>query len=81
MCLALSLHPFKTMNETIVRAGGEYKTESMAVQDFAESARMWRAIAHAAQLDGDFEAMRQSHFRALENEAVVRGAGFEPTTK
>ena len=79
--VALRLRIAQSMNETIVRVCGESKAESKPVQYFAESARMWRAIAHAAQLDGDFEAMRQSHFRALENEAVVRGAGFEPTTK
>ena len=69
--MAHSLRPCYSMNETIVIVGGEYKTESMTVQDFEASARMWRAIAHAAQLDGDFEAMRQSHFRALENEALA----------
>jgi len=36
--------------------------------NYLASARMWRHIAHTAQLAGDFDAMRQAHFRAQENE-------------
>ena len=40
--------------------------------NYEGTARMWRSIAHSAALDGDFEAMRQSQFRALENEQLAR---------
>jgi hypothetical protein len=40
--------------------------------DYRATARMWRAIAHTAQLDGDLEAVRQAHFRALENEQFAK---------
>ena len=45
---------------------------SHARPDYEATARMWRAIAHTAQLDGDDEAVRQAHFRALENEQFAR---------
>lgn len=40
--------------------------------DYEATARMWRAIAHTAQLDGDEEAVRMAHFRALENEQFAK---------
>ena len=40
--------------------------------NYAATARMWRQIAHTAELAGDFEAMSQAHFRALENEQFAR---------
>jgi hypothetical protein len=40
--------------------------------NYEGTARMWRSIAHSAALEGDFEAMRQSQFRALENEQLAR---------
>jgi len=40
--------------------------------NYEGTARMWRSIAHSAAVEGDFEAMRQSQFRALENEQMAR---------
>lgn len=40
--------------------------------NYAGAAQVWRETAHKAQVAGDFEAMRQSHFRALEKEAMAR---------
>lgn len=40
--------------------------------NYASTAQVWRETAHKAQVAGDFEAMRQAHFRALENEAMAR---------
>ena len=40
--------------------------------NYSGTAQVWREAAHKAQVAGDFEAMRQAHFRALENEACAR---------
>ena len=40
--------------------------------DYAGTAKVWRETAHTAHVAGDFEASRQAHFRALENEACAR---------
>ena len=49
--------------------------------NYAGTAKVWRATAHKAQVAGDFEAMRQAHFRALENEAMARNQDAKAVTK
>lgn len=38
--------------------------------NYAATAKLWRAIAHTAFVEGDTEAARLSHMRALENEMM-----------
>jgi outer membrane murein-binding lipoprotein Lpp len=45
---------------------------NQARPDYVATAQMWRSLAHTAQLEGDFEAMRLSHLRAQENEAMAK---------
>jgi len=40
--------------------------------NYAATAKIWRESAQRAQEEGDFEAMRMSHLRALENEMLAR---------
>lgn len=49
--------------------------------NYAGTAQVWRETAHEDQVAGDFEAMRQAHFRALENEAMARNQDAKAVTK
>lgn len=42
--------------------------------NYAQTAKIWREIAQKAQEEGDFDAMRMSHMRALQNEILAKEA-------